>query len=73
MVSSTSLSMRTCASLHLPLLILRSAIPAPNPVAPPLTASEAPAIISGAVAPTKNKIYLGIKVNVLDGRNRETN
>ena len=57
MVSSTSLSIRTCASLHLLLLILRSAIPAPNPVAPPLTASDAPAIISGAVAPTKNKLY----------------
>ena len=55
-MSSTSLSMRTCASLHLLLLILRSAIPAPNPVAPPLTASDAPAIIRGAVAPTTNKI-----------------
>ncbi len=56
MVRRTSRSMRLCASPLRAPLSRRSASPAPSPVAPPLTASEAPAISSGADTPAANDV-----------------
>ena len=51
-VSSTSLLIMAWASLHLLLLMRRSAMAPPNPVTPALTNMTVPVISNGVVAPT---------------------